>query len=302
MSDFDITEEFATANGLSPEQVAAVKTYGSEFHTSSVAELKKGWDGEALKNAEGILDTVVSSTQSAFKVDLPRNQGEKHAEYLIRLNTHVLTSGQSKVNELKLDYEAKLKDFDGDKGTKEELETAKIKLDDAQKKLANYDDLTEKASSVDSLSEENSKLTKLVTYGAVKPIFPDTANVDSINARWSEFIAATEKEWDVKLVDGVPTAINKENPHKTEKLEALVSKNEALTILATGRSQKGSGAKEIKEYEGIPFAIPVGATTKDHVELIRTQIAKEGIDSFDDRYSVRFKELTELIKQKTATN
>ena len=202
-----------------------------------------------------------------------------------------------------MDYETKLKDFDGGDATKLELQTAKDALDTAQQKYADYDTLKEQAALVEGLSGENASLTKRVTYGAVKPSFPDTVNPYEAKALWEEFITDTEKEWDVKLVENIPTAINKENPHKTEKLSVLLAKNEAITASMAGRQQSGTGGKQkdSREVEGVPFAIPVGADQKELIPLIREQIAKEGIAAVGDpRYSVRFKELTEKIQQKTA--
>ena len=120
---------------------------------------------------------------------------------------------------------------------------------------------------------------------------------------WEEWIASIEKEWDVKLVDKVPTAINKENPFKTEKLEVLLSKNETVSALLVGRNQNGLDPKQkdLIKLEGVPFAVPVAADSKDLVKLIKEQIQKEGIPTISDAYSARFKELNEAItKQKTA--
>ena len=137
----------------------------------------------------------------------------------------------------------------------------------------------------------------------MKPVFPDTVNAYEADAKWKSAVSNIEKEWDVKLVDNVPMAINKENPFKTEKLETLVKKDEELSKLLEGRQQGGTGATEVKQYEGVPFPVPVGASLTDLAVLVKQQVISEGIPFMDNkRYPSRFKELMDKVKQQTATN
>lgn len=301
--EYTIDEEFAKANGLSTEQVTALTTNVTAYHTNELAEAKKGWDGKANTDAEAIINGAITATQKEFGVDLSREDGEKHKDYLLRLNKSIISGKQSEVATLKADYEEKLKNFDGSEDLKKDLETSKLKLNETLEKYADYDTLKEQAGLVEGLTSDVSTLTKNVTFGSVKPNFPKDVNKYEAKAVWEEWITDIEKEWDVKLVDKVPTAINKENPYKTEKLSELLSKNEVITALMAGRQQEGTGAKEkdLRTIEGVPFAVPSDVDTKDLVKLVREQIAKEGIDSASKEYPVRFKELTEAIKkQKTA--
>ena len=301
--EYTINEEFAKENGLSTDQVAALTGNVTEFHTNALANEKLAWDGKANTDAEAIINGAISSTQKTFNVELGRNEGEKHMDYLVRLNKTILGDSQTNVNKLKADYEEKLKNFDGSESLKADLDAAKEKLNGTLEKYADYDTLKERAGLVDGLTSENSELTKNVTFGAVKPSFPEGVNKYEAKAVWEEWIASIEKEWDVKLVDKVPTAINKENPFKTEKLEVLLSKNETVSALLVGRNQNGLDGKEkdLRKLEGVPFAVPVAADSKDLVKLIKEQIQKEGIPTISDAYSARFKELNEAItKQKTA--
>lgn len=301
-NQIELTPEFITEAALTPEQVTAINGYVAP----KVAEITTTLSGKANEDAQRILDSAIDGTQKAFKVELPREKGEKHADYLLRLNTHVVETNVSaaKVNVTKLEqeYQEKLKDFKGDEATKVELQTAKEKLEAAQQKLANFDEISEKAAQADNYATENQTLTKLVTFGAVKPTFPDTVNAYEADAKWKAAVSNIEKEWDVKLVEGVPMAINKENPFQKEKLENLVKKDEELNKLLEGRQQGGTGAKEVRQYDGVPFPVPVGASLTDLTTLVRQQVISEGIPQMDKRYPSRFKELMDKVKQQTATN
>jgi hypothetical protein len=297
MEEIEFTPEFITEAALTPEQVTAINGYVAP----KVAEIKTSLGSLANENTEKMIDSVIQSTQKAFGVELTREKGEKHAEYLTRLNALVLNECKANVAKLEQEYQQKLKDFQGDDATKAELQAAKDKLEAAQQKLANYDELTEKAAAAENLTTENQTLTKLVTFGAVKPVFPDVVNAYEADAKWKAAVSKIEEEWDVKLVDKVPMAINKENPFKTEKLETLIKKDEELSKLLEGRQQSGTGATETKQYEGGPFPVPVGVSVKDLATLVRNQVISEGIPLMDNkRYPARFKELMGIVKQKTA--
>ena len=105
----------------------------------------------------------------------------------------------------------------------------------------------------------------------------------------------------LNLVDGVPTAINKENPHKTEKLETLLSKNDAITALMVGRTQGGSGTKQTdQKIDGLPFAVPSTATVTEHSKLAADQCTKDGLTIGTQPYVKKFDEYMGKIKQWTA--
>jgi len=298
METIEFTPEFIEQNALTPEQVTAISGYVAP----KVAEITTTFSGKANEDAQRIIDSAIDGTKKAFGVDLAREKGEKHADYLLRLNTHVLTENKANVTKLEQEYQQKLKDFQGDDATKAELQAAKDKLTEAQQKLANYDELSEKAASYENLTAENQTLTKLVTFGTVKPVFPDTVNAYEADAKWKAAVSKIEAEWDVKLVEGVPTAIKKDNPFQTDKLENLIKKDEELSKLLEGRQQDGTGATEKKQYEGVPFPVPVGASLTDLTTLVRQQVISEGIPLMDKRYPSRFKELMDTVKQQTAKN
>lgn len=302
MEGIEFTPEFITEAALTPEQVTAI----SGYVTPKIQEITTSLSGKANEDAQRIIDSAIDGTQKAFKVELPREKGEKHADYLVRLNAHIVDANvtEAKENVLKLEqeYQSKLKDFQGDEATKAELQAAKDKLEAAQRKLIDYDELSEKAASVESLTVKNQVLTKIATFGAVKPFFPETVDPRIVRVEWDEFTARIEAEWDVDLIDKVPMAINKENPLKTEKLENLVKKDEELNKLLQGRQQSGTGATEVRQYDGVPFPVPVGASLTDLTTLIRQQVISEGIPQMDKRYPSRFKQLMDTVKQQTAKN
>lgn len=294
-NQIEFTPEFCTEHALTPEQVTAINGYVAP----KIEEITTASNGKANENAERIINSVIDGTQKTFKVELPRENGEKHADYLLRLNAHILTENKASVAKLEQEYQEKLKDFQGDEATKAELQTAKEKLEAAQRKLVNYDELTQKAESFESLTAENQTLTKLVTFGAVKPAFPDTVDPRIVRVEWGEFTAKIEKEWDVKLVEGVPTAINKENPLITDKLENLVKKDVELNKLLEGRQQGGTGATETEAtvVEGIPFKVNLKAEMTVIHKQIADHLATQNIPFTSPDYEKQYGQILGKIHQ-----
>ena len=297
----EFTEDFVKEQGLSPEQVTAIAENANTWHDSQVVELKGTFEGEANKNAEAILNGAAGKIATTTSVS--RKEGEKIADYISRAWEGFSSAEKAGLATVKADYEAKLKDFDGDAGTKQELQTTKEALDALQIKTANYDDIAPYKEKYEALETEHGTMKEKVVFGNVKPVFPDTANEYEATAKWKDFVNSVKKDYKVELVDGESVAIDKENPHKTIKIKDLLAKNEEITALLAGRAQNGPNGKPVSKtvVEGIPFEVPSDLSSKDRASLIRTELLKTGLNIMSKEYSVKFAEYNDKIrKQQTA--
>jgi len=295
----EITKEFATENGLSEEQVTAVTGLVNPWHDSELATSKLEWNGKANKDAEGILNGAITGIETTTNVK--RNEGEKAMDYFPRAWELYSKEGNTKIDALRLDLEAKLKDGDGDAGLKTALEELNVKHNAALEKYANYDELSETAAKYDPLREDYEKMKTLVTFGNVKPNFPDTVDEFRVTAKWNEFIDRTEKDWIIDVdKDGNSIAKEKENEFNIVKLKSLVDKDEEISKLLEGRQQKGTGGKEknLKDLEGIPFQVPVGGDSTVISKLVNDHLMSTGkyADSLSNGYALEFQELYNKVK------
>lgn len=294
----EFTEDFVKENGFSEEQVQALTGYVAP----KIDELKEELNGKALENAEGILDSVISTTQQKFEVELPREQGEKHADYLTRLNEHVLSGSKSEVERLKSDYETKLKEFKGGDALKSELDEIKGKYNTALEKYANYDEMKEKADQFESLSQSNAALTRQVSYNSVKPNFPDTIDPRIVRVEWSEFIERVEDKWIVGFDTEKNKAIatEKDNPKNIVELSSLVEKDDELNKLTEERQQSGSGTKPASKevVEGVPFKVDIKAPMTEIHKEIRTHLEGKGLAVSSNQYGDEYAKILETITKK----
>lgn len=291
-----ITEEKATELALTSEQIAGLKT---EYETHIATE-KQVWDRKANDDAELIISGAIESTAKKFNVELPRNAGEKNADYLARLNEKVVYVQQEAVSALEKDYKQKLKDFNGGDATKAELEKAKLDLDAAQIKLANYDDLNEKAGKYDATVTENLTLKENFALTSVKPSCPETVNKYEFDAKWNEFVSVLKEKNNIEVIDNEGWAIDKENPHSKKKISDLIAADTNLTALLQGRTQRGSGTVPGTKIEGVNFEVPANATSEDVSKLINAELDKQGIPKSDKKRSIAFKEMHDRITAKKA--
>ena len=137
-----------------------------------------------------------------------------------------------------------------------------------------------------------------VSFSTIKTSFPKEVDEYRAKAKWDEFQSSVLKDWDIELVDGEATAINKDNPHKTEKLKDLLSNNESITKLLEGRQQQGTGGREAKlrTVEGVPFEVPVDADNKTISKVINDHLDKQNISPADTKRAVMFRELYDKTK------
>lgn len=297
----ELTKEFIEENKLTDEQVKAITPHVNTWHDTQVVELKGEYDTKAHDNAQAILDGAATSITKITKID--RKEGEKVADFMARSWTDFSKAGQAELDTKKAEYEAKIKDFKGDDATKEQLQDTLNKLDAIQKKTADYDELSEIKGKFETLSTEHLSMKERVVFGNEKPKFPETVDEYRAKAKWDEFVDKVKKDYDVELVDGESMAISKENKHKIVKLKDLIASDESISKLMEGRKQTGPGGEEVEKIkiDGIPFDVPKDLTSKDRAELIRVELAKQGLDKMSTAYSTKFAEYNDKIRtQQTA--
>ncbi|MDV4026229.1 hypothetical protein CMT52_18005 [Elizabethkingia anophelis] len=289
-----ITEDLAKEANLTPEQVAALNPKFSNY----ISDQKKEWDGKANENAESILSGAAKYLMEKAGVNEERLQGEKFGDYFNRLSEKALTSKKSEVDKLKSDYEEKLKNFKGDETTKQELQAAKTKLDDALKKYADYDQLKEKADKYEDASKNLSSLKIEVAFSNVKPNFPDSVNSYEAKAKWSEFQKGILEKYNLELVEDEVLAIDKENQYKQLKLSELVAKDTVISALLENKPA-GTGAKSSLDIKDLPFKVSEEAlkNTSERAKAIKEQLAKEGISETSSEYAARFAEYNKKIME-----
>ena len=286
-----LTDDIATELGLTESQITSIKEKGNNY----VADLQKGWDNKANENAEGILNGAISRIIETTKV--PRNQGEKVADYIDRAGQSYVVNLKTELENAKTNFEQKLKDFKGDDATKEELRISKEELDKAKKVLADYDLVKEKAEKFEPLEKEYKNMKLQIAFQGVKPNFPESVNHYEAKAKWDEFVKSVEDKYTIELIEGVAICKDKENEYKTIKLKELVDSDQTIKSLSEGRKQEGTGARQTtKKIDGLPFEIPDNISRSEIHKLIENHItAKEGIKIYDDKYAKRFSELWSKI-------
>lgn len=287
-----LTQEIIEKVGLTEEQLATIKPLGDSY----IADLKKGWDGKANTDAEGILNGAATKIADVTKVT--RNQGEKIAEYIVRAGNEHLATKQIEVENAKAQYEQKLNDFKGDDATKSELDAAKVKLDAAQKRLAEVEPLLDKANKYDELATKYDTMKIQTAFSSVKPSFSAESNQYEVKAKWQEFVDSIQAKYNVEMVDGEAMCVDKENQYSTFKLADLVAADENIKTLTLGRQQQGSGAKQAKttKIDGVPFEINKESTNPEKYAAIAEHlVSKEGLNKISKEYSTRFAELKSKI-------
>jgi len=290
----EFTQDELTELGLTEENAPKVSAYLAD----KIAVTKKEYDGLANENAEGILNGVLKSAKDKLGVSIDREQGEKYADYLLRVSDSYFGSTKSQLASKQKEIDDKLKNFKGDNESKLKLQQLEDEKDSLLQKVADYDSVKEKAEKFEPLQSEYSKMKLEVAFNGVKPIFPKEANIYEVNAKWGEFKSGILNDYEIELVEGTAMAISKENKHKQVKLADLVGKDETLSKLVLGRQQSGVNAREINsvEIDGVPFKVPENADS-----AVRTQVIKDyllnvkKLNPTSSEYSKQFSDLNKKI-------
>lgn len=297
----ELNQELIEKHGLSEDAVKDIVSFGAEFVANEKNALSEALKGEATKNAERILDGAASKI--AELTGVKRGEGQKIADYITDASNKFLQSKQSKLDELKAEYEQKVKSAGGADLDKIKAEYQADK-DELLKKYADYDELKEKATKADTYSQKLTEMQKQVAYGKVKPNFPESVNIYEAKAKWADFIKGVEEKYNIELDENNdPLYIAKDNKFKTGKLSDLVENDPIIKELAQGRQQVGLGTKPKEEntIDGVPFTIQKGADKAAIQKKVRDYLTtEEKLDFTSKEYSKRFNELYTKIKQETA--
>lgn len=285
------TEEKIQELGITKEQADKIDGF---YQADVIPTLKKEWDGKANTDAEGILTGVASSVKAKFGIELDREKGQKWAEYLEKYTETLLTT---KLSSKEKELEDKLKNFKGSDDLKakyeKDLADEKAKNDAILQKLAKLEPLEGIDEKYNSAVQELSGLKLSVSFNSVKPNFPETVNKYEADAKWNEFKNDVLSKNNIELIENVPYAIDKENPHKKVKLSDLLEANTSITELLKGRQQRGTGANPagLKEVVGLPFQIPINATSDEITVAVRQHLLKELGSLTHKDYTSKFREL-----------
>lgn len=286
----ELTQEFIQEHNLSEEQVGAITNYVTKDYLPTI---KKDWDDKANRNAEGILAGASKYAQSKFGVALEREQGEKYADYLQRIADASLESQKTSLQQKEIELQDKLKNFKGSEELKQQLLEEKTKNDALLKQVAELEPLKGFDKKYEEAQSQLTSFQTEVSFSNVKPAFPQTVNKFEAEARWNEFKSNTLSKYNVQMVDGIPTAIDKENNYKTIKLSELLESDENIKNLLQGRQQRGTGSSSAStlQVEGIPFDIPEGASRSELSKLVSKHLEKKLGSTVHRDYPTQFREL-----------
>lgn len=293
----ELTEDLIKAHSLSEEAVKAINTVTSD----SEATIKQEFEGKANENAEGILTGVAKSLSNEFNVGIEREQGEKFEPFLARLSDATIKGKELELNTARIEYEEKTKNFKGAESVQKEYDSLKSRLDDIQKKHADYDDIKKEAANAKGYSEELSGLKLEVAFGNLKPAFPETANAFEVDAKWNAFKEGVLKEYDIEIVDGKPVAINKENQYKTKQLSELLEADGSIQSLKEGRKQGGLDSQNREKelsIEGVPFKLNANATSEERGDAVRNYLLNDKkLNKLSPEYAKEYAELSDKIRK-----
>jgi len=295
----EFTPEFITEQGFTPEQVTAI----TGQYTPHIAELKKGWDGTANEQAEGILTGAAKKITEITKVD--REQGEKVGDFIHRAWGVHSKDGQAALETATQGYNDKVKNFKGDESLRTEFEGLGIKYSDLQKREAEFNTLLDSGVSDahEKLLVEHEVMKLNTAFSNVKPVFSQDSNKWESQSKWDAFKAEVLTKYTIEIVEGEALAIDKENKYTTVKLKELVDKDSALTELVKGRQQAALDGKttDLKDVEGVPFKVP--AIDGDLTQAVQEYLASINVGKLDSTYTKLFAEnfnMARAAQQKTA--
>jgi len=269
-----LSEEFIKNNGLTPEQATKIDGF---YSTEVIPDLKKGWDGKANTEAEGILTGAAKYVSEKFGIQEERKQGEKLGDYLGRISNLSLQSKLDAFSQRETDLNNKIKNFKGDDELKDQLDQFKTKNDDLLKRIAKLEPLEGFDTKYETARGELEQLKLSIGFDRVKPNFPESVNKYESAAKWSEFKNSVLKGNNIEITDNIAYAIDKDNPHKRVKLSELVDADSSIQELLQGRQQTGNHAFSVdsKKVEGIPFEVPIGADSVVLSKLVQDYLTKK---------------------------
>tara|TARA_R110002124_G_scaffold283449_2_gene459510 strand:- start:28939 stop:29817 length:879 start_codon:yes stop_codon:yes gene_type:complete len=291
----ELPKEFITEHNLTEQAVQAI----NGLNASTIAELKKSWDGKANADANAILDGATKKVSEI--TGLQRAEGQKIADYIESAWQHHSTSKSSELANLKADYESKIKSVGGSEALTKEYEALKDRVENHYKKIeVDYEATKPFKEKYEAQNQELTKFKIDLAFNSNKPNFPDTVNAYESTAKWNEFKSEVLDKYTIEIVNGEAKAINKDNKHDIVKLKDLVTHNENLNSLLKEREQKGIPTKEAKlaDVEGVPFKVPANATSKEIGGLVKAHLTSKGLGMQTRAYSDEYAKLYSKIKNR----
>lgn len=293
----EFTEEFIQETGLTAEQ--AEKVIG--FANTHISELESNWSAKANQNAEKILEGAAKSVHDLTGIE--RIKGQKIADYFKVSGETFVKNQKSLIEQKEAELNEKIKKAGHNETLVQELEQAKLALNKLKEKEAMFSDWEQNdyKGKYENTSKELDSLRLEISFEKVKPLFPETVNKYEADFKWQNFKNSVLEKNSIKLVDGVPIAVDKENEYKTVKLEDLVKKDAELSSLLSGQNKGFSGKPKSVVIEGVPFEVPENATPKQRTEAIKEYLASQGISVTHADYPKKFAELNQkILSPKTA--
>jgi uncharacterized protein YozE (UPF0346 family) len=299
----ELQEQFITDNALSTEQVAAINTHNANF----TADLKKGWDGKANENAEGILQGAALAIQKSSGLDIVRAEGEKIGPYIQRLGETSVKGKIDAVNAQKSEWDDKIKNFKGNESLQNEFSQYKEANEGFKQKAAQFDEweTNDYKNKFESSSKELVALTHNLAFQEGKPSFPKDANSFEVATKWGEFQNKVLKDWNITLDDNKkPIFVNKENTYKSSSLSDLIKEDKSITdLMIVTPKTKGFGSKPSDvDVEGVPFKVGDKMTASERSSKIKEYLTDTlGLSTLSTEYPVKFAEYNSKLMGKTPT-
>jgi len=213
-------------------------------------------------------------------------------------------AGEKYLTGTKAELERKIKEGGSDEALRKQFEETKQALDALKQKEAKFADYeaNDYKTKYEETSQKMTAMERKVAFSNVKPAFPETVNVYEAKAKWSEFEKRITDKYEIKISDdGESIAVEKANEYKIVKLSELVKTDKEITELTKAREAKGLGSnpKVNEKVEGVPFEVPVNATSEERNKAIKDYLTgnlKLSITS--QEYSSKFAELNRKLLEK----
>ncbi len=302
----ELTADIANELELKEESVKKINTFFSDIFKEKIQEETKEVKASASKNAEKIIDDIVSSTEQ--KIGVKKNDGEKHADYLKRVNLEVadnLSKQRKEVDDQKKDLEKKIKEGAGNDTFVKEFDELKGKYSTLQAKEADFDKLIG-SGIVDEHKELVTNHTLLKSKVAFQSGVPgDLPKINEFE-RLERFRRAEQDintRFNIEEKDGKLIYSDKLNEYKKHEPIDLIKNHEEIKAIYKQESNKTNGVSTTGQptvaITGLSEPVPLKATNEIISELAekKTISDSEGaINRAHPSYAPTFKKNHKLIK------
>ena len=283
--EFEFSDDFKSSNSVTDEQLSAVTSHIKD----QLADHEKLLNIAAQKNSQNIIVGAAKKTMDITGV--PMNDGEHHGDYLARVGELYLEREKKELSAAKKIYEDKVSSFKGE----DELKSLQEKVSSYKQKEAQYDEVISARykDKFESVSKEYSDLLKRQAYTSVMPSFSEGVNKYEADYKVKEVKAEIENTYDIKEVDGVWLAIDKNNEYKQKPLSELITNHPTIKSLTEGKKQKGFKTTNGESVSVNGLSLEKGMETKDVHAKIRSHLISKLGSNTHPSYGAEFKKMTE---------